>query len=104
MLIFVTNTLALVRFRLTAGANVCRIFTDQLLVDAGDLDIRCRRALYFDAVDDIEFYRMGVTDVEHQLLSADLGTETDTNELQLLLESLADTDHHVVDQRTSRSV
>ena len=78
--------------------------SDELLVDSADLDLGCGIALYVNALHDLEFHRMGVSDIQNQLLSAHLGTETDSDQLKFLLEPFADAHDHVVEQRTSRSV
>src|SRR5699024_6373451 len=98
--ILITYALALVGFGATEGADLGGHLTDDLLVDALDHDFSGAGALdgdpFRDVVDDV----VGETKLQPEGLALHLATESDTDQVELALETVADAHHHVVDQGT----
>src|SRR3989344_8467660 len=94
----VPHAFALVRLRTTEITNFSSHLTDQLLVDTLDQDIGLAGGLGGDALRQLIIHRMRETESQGQHLTFGLRLVTDADQLELALEALTDTDHHVVDQ------
>ena len=75
------------------------VFTDKLLVDAGDLDLGRLGALDLDTVRDRKLDIMAITERQFQGLALDLRTITDTRDLEILTEPFGHTCRQVLDHR-----
>src|SRR5690606_1334338 len=97
----VTYTLALVRLGTTEVANFSSHLTNHLLVDTFDQDIGLAGSFSGNALRQFIVHRVREAESQRQHLTFGLRLVTDADQLELALEALADTDHHVVHQRAS---
>ena len=95
-LVGVTHTLALVRLRLTLGANNGGEVADLHLVVPGHDDIRVAGALHLEPLGDVEDHRVRVAESQVEGRALHRRLVADADELQLLLEPGRNTHHHVV--------
>ena len=102
--VLVADTLTLVRLRRTLGADDRRKVTDLNLVVAAHHHLGVRRALHRDALRQLHDARVGVTEGKVQVLPLHRRLVTDTEELQFLLETGRNPDHHVVGERAVQAV
>src|SRR6185312_2558573 len=99
MFLRVLHALALIRLRAAVVADFSGNLTDQLLVDAGNRELRRLLGGDRDAGRDRISHVMAETELQVQVLALDRGTITDAVDLKLLLETLCDADDKVVHQR-----
>src|SRR5690606_1163290 len=81
-------------------ANFGSHLTDQLLVDTLNQDIGLARSFSGNTLRQLIVDRMREAQRKVQHLAFGLRLVTNTNQLQLTLEALADADDHIVDQST----
>src|SRR6056297_147491 len=98
-LVGIPHTFALVGLRRAIPANLRRHLADLLLVGAAHEDLRLGRRLDGHAVGHIEFHRMAESQLEVELAALSLRTVPDADQIQLLLETIGHTLHHIVYER-----
>lgn len=103
-LIRVTHTLTLVRLRLALGANDGGEVTNLHLVVATDDDFRGAGALALETRGHIEDNLMSVAKAEVNGIALHSSLVTDADELELFLETVRHTHHHVVAKGSVQTV
>src|SRR5690606_19811738 len=97
----VTYTLVLVRLGTTEGVNFSSHLTNHLLIDTLDQDSVLAGTLSGNALRQFIVHRVREAESQRQHVTFGLRLVTDADQLELALEALADTEHHVVHQRAS---
>src|SRR6185295_11619016 len=100
----VADSLALVRLRRAALADVGGDLADELLVDAPHDDLGRLRHLELDALGSLDRDRMRVAQRQLEVLALELGPVADALDLEPLLEALGDPLDHVGDQAAGEAV
>src|SRR6187551_1736459 len=104
MLVAVADSLALVRLRGPALADVRGDLADKLLVDAAHDDLGRLRNLEVDAVGSLDRDRVRVAQRQLEVPALELRAVADALDLQALLEAVGDPLDHVGDQAAGEAV
>src|SRR6056297_1542671 len=99
----VAHTLALVGLRRTIPANLGRDLANLLLVGTANDDLGLGRRLDGHTVGHAEIDRVAEPELQIKLAALGLRTITNADKVQLLLETVGNALHHVVDECTHRT-
>src|SRR3989344_8558753 len=100
----VTDTFACVGFSFTQGSDVDGDLTDQLFVDALDLDFVVAFDGKGDAGNGLEGNRVTEAERENEVATLSYDTITGTNQLEFLGEAVTNSDNGIVGEGTAETV
>src|SRR5690606_27414785 len=95
----VPDAFALVGFGRPHAADTGSFFADRLLVDTQNRNLGLAIDRIGNAIWRVNTDRVGIADVEHQVLAVHRSAVADSLNLQVLAEPVRNADHHVADQR-----
>ncbi|VFM94840.1 MAG: hypothetical protein BECKG1743D_GA0114223_100049 [Candidatus Kentron sp. G] len=99
-LICISNSLAFIRLGGTKIPYSCCHLTDSLLIDTTHDNLRITRCFYHNSFRNREINRMRIAKRQTQHLGFHLNPISNSNQVKLFLESLANTSNHVAQQST----
>ena len=103
VLVHILDAFALIRLWLTPSADICRNLTDKLFVVSDNLDLRRLRHVDRDVLRKQKDHRVAEPKVQLQITSEQLRAKTNTDDLELAREAVADSFSEIFSKRRSES-